>query len=781
MVNLGNTFALFAQDEVICEHVRGRVFGGRALLFKSIKRTTVVAAEASSVWAVKGNTFWETLLSDERRNKMMDCVEIFSGLSCDRKIHASELAYFCSSHEAGERIVTEGAEVSAICLLRTGEMSVVKGGSLDASGKLTGGSVVGKLKAGDTFGKTAAWGGTSKVSVVTETRCELDCLDTDKLKVALGSNIGFALERSHVQVCLEQSTFISQFNSVQLRRIAEAMDFVELGPGEELSKAHEFLVVVRGDLRREHEDVAYLARGALAELPSFTEVEMRKPMKRLSHRNASARLSQPIMDKWTLSGLVAGPVGARIATLTHENLRVALQECGISCSSEAIMETARKAIVSKKVPIFHHLTGDQVDEVVQSMIHVRLERGALVFEQNSASTDFYVVASGEIEELVDGQRTLTHGKHGCVGFRGLILDNNRRCTARVSSEVAELWQLERETFDRIFSDASREGFLQRARLHVTDLHLKDLRHIRAIGTGSFGTVREVQSNSMKQRYALKRVRNNDQLDNVRQECVLLAEFSDHPLILHLVRTIEVESGFYMLTELLPGGELLAALDRIGRLLNRWEAQFYTGTLALALEFLRDRNVVYRDLKPENVMLDSQGFLKLIDFGTAKKLKDFRDRTYTVIGSFHFMAPEVWTRRGYGVEVDIWSLGVMVFEFVCGYLPFGRDIPVWDDLKIAAAAQKENLHFPSTCVDIEAKHLLRGLLRKNPAERLGTGIEGIDGVKDHSFFKLDDPVCLFDMILTRQLGDRLPPFVPSRDSLIEAVAEPDVFSDAGELG
>merc|ERR1712167_82456 len=134
---------------------------------------------------------------------------------------------------------------------------------------------------------------------------------------------------------------------------------------------------------------------------------------------------------------------------------------------------------------------------------------------------------------------------------------------------------------------------------------------------------------------------------------------------------------------------------------------------LVPEQLRDRGIAYRDLKPENVMLDGEGYIKLIDFGTAKKLKsdtgDGDSRTFTMIGSWQFMAPEVAQGHGYGTEADLWSLGVMVFEFVCGYLPFGHGLT--DSVTICKAVQNESLQFPEGYLDPIGRHLIRGLLRK----------------------------------------------------------------------
>lgn len=91
-----------------------------------------------------------------------------------------------------------------------------------------------------------------------------------------------------------------------------------------------------------------------------------------------------------------------------------------------------------------------------------------------------------------------------------------------------------------------------------------------------------------------------------------------------------------------------------------------------MEYLHIRNIIYRDLKPENVMVEADGYLRLIDMGTAKQLKQNSGfRTFTIIGTPHYMAPEVMQGKGYSFSVDIWSLGVLLYEFFCGHLPFGE--------------------------------------------------------------------------------------------------------------
>eukprot|EP00811_Abedinium_folium_P033877 NODE_6809_length_1636_cov_11.925116.p1 GENE.NODE_6809_length_1636_cov_11.925116~~NODE_6809_length_1636_cov_11.925116.p1 ORF type:complete len:278 (+),score=67.89 NODE_6809_length_1636_cov_11.925116:741-1574(+) len=269
-------------------------------------------------------------------------------------------------------------------------------------------------------------------------------------------------------------------------------------------------------------------------------------------------------------------------------------------------------------------------------------------------------------------------------------------------------------------------------------------------------------------------------EEVKRECELLGE-NDHPFIMTLVNTFTTARSVYLLTELITGGELHAAIRCIPTVLSRSQTQFYGGSLVLVLEELSDRNIAYRDLKPENVMLDQQGYIKLIDFGIAKKLAVKKTtRTFTMIGTPHYMAPEVIKGHGYGTEVDIWSLGVMIYEFVCGYLPFADEID--DPMGICSAVLKDTLKFPSHHRDRAGEALIRGLLCRPLKKRLGLGINGYDDIKQHEFFTAgyeSESASVFDRILGRELD---PPIVPEGEVYCNPEEVDDtVLSDVDELG
>lgn len=298
--------------------------------------------------------------------------------------------------------------------------------------------------------------------------------------------------------------------------------------------------------------------------------------------------------------------------------------------------------------------------------------------------------------------------------------------------------------------------MSRVLLHNSAVTLKDLRHVSVIGSGSFGVVRLVTDVRSGMRYALKRTKkvNGTLPPELVYECGLLAEI-DHPFMVYLVKTLETARHVYMLTELITGGDLFCAIDTISDGgVDLDVGRFYIGSVILALEALHARDIVYRDLKPQNIMLDHHGYIKVIDFGTAKKLNG--SQTFTAIGTPFYIAPELLRGRAYGKEPDLWSLGVLTYELLCDSYPFGDGCN--DVNKIYIAVLNANLKFPQRMQDSASKELIQGLLEVDPSERLGTGMRGWEEIRECEFFESGaaNGQSLFDRLQSRELEA---PFVP----------------------
>ena len=266
----------------------------------------------------------------------------------------------------------------------------------------------------------------------------------------------------------------------------------------------------------------------------------------------------------------------------------------------------------------------------------------------------------------------------------------------------------------------RASLLSRMQQQDVSIQLNSLLPLAMLGKGMFGEVYLVEDQVTHQRYALKsvarkvieRYRLSTSLRNEREVLSQLL----HPFLVSFYGSYKDDMKLYFLMEYVNGVDLFTAIRDIG-LLSESDAQFYIGCLVLVLEHMHERDVLYRDLKPENVMLDEQGYPKLVDFGSAKWTTD---RTYTVAGTPHYMAPEVISGKGYGPAADYWSLGIILYEFLCGGVPFGEEFT--EPYDIYEQVLTGSLTFPPFVDSLyPAKTLIEQLLNRNPSRRLGGSV------------------------------------------------------------
>ncbi|CAO1632721.1 unnamed protein product [Parajaminaea phylloscopi] len=216
-----------------------------------------------------------------------------------------------------------------------------------------------------------------------------------------------------------------------------------------------------------------------------------------------------------------------------------------------------------------------------------------------------------------------------------------------------------------------------------------------------------------------------QVQHANSERDILARVS-HPFVVNLKATFQDSRCIYLLMDFAPGGEIFTYLRRARRFPVE-VTKFYIASLVLVLEHLHDRNIVYRDLKPENLLLDADGYIKVTDFGFAKELPE-DERTFTLCGTPEFLAPEVVRGVGHGKAADWWALGILMYEMLCGYPPFWDETPLGTYGKILAG----KFDFPSY-VDAISRDLIRSLLTIDLSRRLGNLARGSGDVKNHFFF------------------------------------------------
>uniref|UniRef100_A0A7N4PS54 protein kinase C n=1 Tax=Sarcophilus harrisii TaxID=9305 RepID=A0A7N4PS54_SARHA len=291
------------------------------------------------------------------------------------------------------------------------------------------------------------------------------------------------------------------------------------------------------------------------------------------------------------------------------------------------------------------------------------------------------------------------------------------------------------------------------------LGLQDFDLIRVIGRGSYAKVLLVRLKKNDQIYAMKVVKkelvhDDEDIDWVQTEKHVFEQASSNPFLVGLHSCFQTTSRLFLVIEYVNGGDLMFHMQR-QRKLPEEHARFYAAEICIALNFLHERGIIYRDLKLDNVLLDAEGHIKLTDYGMCKEGLGPGDTTSTFCGTPNYIAPEILRGEEYGFSVDWWALGVLMFEMMAGRSPFDiiTDNPDMntEDYLFQVILEKP-IRIPRF-LSVKASHVLKGFLNKDPKERLGCQPQtGFSDIKSHTFFRSID----WDLLEKKQA---LPPFQP----------------------
>ena len=441
-------------------------------------------------------------------------------------------------------------------------------------------------------------------------------------------------------------------------------------------------------------------------------------------------------------------------------------------SLKNVMEKELGYRILRSIPQLKSLKDKACRLLAENLSVSTYKKGQKVITEGEEGDACYIIVAGvvSISAKASKGKKIAELKAGSFFGETALLDNSKR-TASVTSETDEtkLFVLPKETFDKELESVKAE-LEQIKQQRLTMLkgqqppELENLKRHVLLGTGTFGRVYLVTDRTSKVSksqlvpWALKTMQKKQIVDfklqrNIMYEAQMMKECS-HPFLLALVGTYQDKNNLYMLLEFIIGGELFSLLQKQDKL-GFNHAQKYAASVLEAFIYLHKKDIIYRDLKPENLLIDLEGYIRVVDFGFAKQVQP-TSKTFTLCGTPEYLAPEIVLRKGHNRGVDYWALGILIYEMLTGTTPYVDASGNQDTRIVCSNILRSDLKFPRD-VDKKSRSVITKLLITNPTRRLGCLVGGPEEIKENIYFEKFD----FDKLLKKELPAPWKPRVKSK--------------------
>ena len=684
-------------DKQVGTLTTGQSFGERALMDGTLRSNTIIAETDCKLWALKRTVFRKIIefiftSNYEENMKFLDQVNLPIE-STLKSIMANNLIQ--EIYHKGEYICREGEFGSSLYIIKDGEVECIKGET-----------VIRVLKKGDNFGQKALLeGDVRSLDVKAKTDCKIYSISSEFFKNQYGENFRQILYFNFITISFNNSKIFKKINSKIIAKSFEFFKFRSLKNNE--------LVYPKG--QKICEKLCVVLEGNIVD-KKINKVEAKR-YEILFEKKLSENCEDALKNN-----LVAEPdcILAEIDFAKFkETVGGDLNEAQTKSNQLASFE---------HVPMFRILSDDKIEFLQNNLKVEKFANGKKIITQGEIGDKLFIIKKGRVDFFVNSRyiRSLNDGEE--FGARSLILSNEKRSATAIANGEVSCYTLTADIFKSILEPNLYEYFTNKIFLEDNTIELKDLDNVKELGSGNFGSVNLVRNKKNKFLYAIKALNLEQIKIESLEECVeverdVLLKI-DHPFIMKMVKYLKNDSYIFFINEYIKGKELWEVIRDIG-LLNKEQTQYYGASILLAIDYLHKQKIIYRDIKPENVMVSVKGYIKIIDFGTVKEIQD---RTSTIIGTSHYMAPEITKGEGYSFQVDIWSIAICMYEFFCGKLPFGEDYD--DPMDIYRAVSQEELTFPSFVKDEKFMQLMNKMLRKSPTNRLWK----FKQIKEDPYFK-----------------------------------------------
>eukprot|EP00457_Paulinella_chromatophora_P001185 gb/GEZN01001187.1/.p1 GENE.gb/GEZN01001187.1/~~gb/GEZN01001187.1/.p1 ORF type:complete len:817 (-),score=181.49 gb/GEZN01001187.1/:268-2718(-) len=565
-----------------------------------------------------------------------------------------------------------------------------------------------------------------------------------------------AAKKEMIVTAVSQNMLFKNMEKEQQESIVDQMWLKPVPNGEEIIRQGDlgdnFYVVDRGNFQifvnqAEAEPMMVAQRGNGS---SFGELALMYARPRAATvKAATDDCAVWVLDRWTFRSILAG-------------------------QNERKLQEYEEFL--KKVKSFEALLDYERAKIAEALETVSFPDGHDIIKEGEDGDEFFVLKKGEVTVSIRGKEVARYKAGDYFGERALVTNDKRAATVTTVGPVDCLY-LDRTSFTQllgplqdIFServqsykaptggvaspgpDVAPTDFVnkeqdkgdQQTEENKSDadsekprpkrfFQMTDFEIIGVLGKGSFGLVQLVRHQGDGQTYALKSVSKAQIVQLGQQEHVVsekrVMEELEHNTLIRLYGTFRDDNLLHFVLEPSLGGELFSVL-RARTFFDENTARFFAAGIVCAFQYMHDKGIIYRDLKPENLLLTSKGYLKITDFGFAKKIKE--KRTWTLCGTPDYLAPEVVSGQGHDKSVDWWTLGILIYEMLASYPPFYDDDPMKTYAKIMHGQIAFPMHFSKPAVD-----LIKRLLHPKATRRLGVLKGGARLIKQHPWFKTFD--------------------------------------------
>ena len=642
-------------------------FGELSLITKCKREETLITTSEVGLFSLDGESFRdiqnrlnETRLKD--RYSFLNSIPIFQFLDNISKFNvASKIKV--REFKPNEKIISYGTVGDTLYIIKNGLVSC-----------RIGVKEVRKLGNNDYFGQNS-------ILIDMKRSCDVialnpaTCYELSRkdLLVAMGDRYIDVILFAFFKNCVENNNYFKNiFIESKLNELFKCFAINRYSYKEKVSSSHNkskrVIIIIDGSIYKEKEDCGYELYARKGDIIG------EELFKDLSKELRDDLLAYPDCISFESSFVDVGKVLGINVTEAPELARKNSNLDDSTVITKSPIKLLHRLSNLKKLNLFKHLSEKTLEIIAKNMTKKRYTQNEVIVKEGTVGDSFYLISKGRVQVSMNEKVLRDLDSGSCFGEIALLIpDSKRTATVKAIDEKVICYVMCKGEFDKLIVDTNiKEYMKKKISLQDTSIELSDLFFIKFLGKGKFGNVNLVHNR--KNLYAIKQVSRK----SVEKQKILAKYFVnerrvmlsiDHPFIIKMVKSLRNELFCFFLMEYVDGKNLDEYLSKITtRKKNVEDTKFYIASILIMIDYLQNKLIAHRDIKPSNIMIDSNGYLKMIDFGTAKVLHDY---TGTVIGTPHYISPEILQGKGYSLSCDFWSIGICMFEMFYGMYPFGH--------------------------------------------------------------------------------------------------------------